>query len=47
MNILDANELGNKIKNLRKNKGLSQENLAHYLNVSVPTISRIENGEQI
>ena len=47
MNILDANELGNKIKNLRKNKGFSQENLAHYLNVSVPTISRIENGEQI
>ena len=36
MNILDANELGNKIKNLRKNEGLSQENLAHYLNVSVP-----------
>ena len=36
--------LAEKIKLIRKAKGLSLENLAHATNVSVPTMSRIENG---
>ena len=37
--------VGKKIKKLRKEKGLSQEQVADYLHVSQSTYARIENGE--
>jgi len=36
--------VGAKIKYLRKEKGLSQEQVAEYLHVSQSTYARIENG---
>lgn len=36
--------LGEKIRNLRKAKNMSQENLAHYLGVSFQAVSKWENG---
>ena len=38
-------ELGNQLVNLRKTKGLSQEELAHQLGVTRQTISKWELGE--
>jgi transcriptional regulator with XRE-family HTH domain len=38
-------ELGRKISELRKSKGLTQEELVEKCNISVRTIQRIENGE--
>ncbi len=37
--------VGNKLKTLRKQKGLSQEEVADYLHISQPTYARIEKGE--
>ncbi|PHS68092.1 MAG: transcriptional regulator [Flavobacterium sp.] len=37
--------VGNKIKELRKSKRLSQEEVADFLNVSQSTYARIEKGE--
>lgn len=39
------NELGNKIRELRKKKGLSQEELAELAGINLRTIQRIENNE--
>ena len=39
------NEIGNKIKEARKRKGLSQEELAEASHVNLRTIQRIENNE--
>ncbi|WP_433832079.1 DUF4870 domain-containing protein [Flavobacterium anhuiense] len=39
------NEIGKKIKEVRKKKGLSQEELAEYSKVNLRTIQRIENDE--
>lgn len=39
------NEIGSKIKELRKKKGLSQEDLAESSKVNLRTIQRIENDE--
>ena len=39
------NEIGKKIKEVRKRKGLSQEELAEYSKVNLRTIQRIENNE--
>ncbi|MFL1012274.1 DUF4870 domain-containing protein [Flavisericum labens] len=39
------NKIGNKIKTLRKTKGLSQEELAEVAKVNLRTIQRIENNE--
>lgn len=36
--------IGKQIKALRKNKGVSQEEVANYLNISQSAYSRIENG---
>jgi transcriptional regulator with XRE-family HTH domain len=40
-------ELGRKIAELRKSKGLTQEELVERCNLSVRTLQRIENGEVI
>lgn len=39
------NEIGKKIKDIRKKKGLSQEELAESAKVNLRTIQRIENNE--
>ncbi|WNH11717.1 helix-turn-helix domain-containing protein [Thalassobellus suaedae] len=39
------NDIGNKIKEVRKRKGLSQEELAEAAKVNLRTIQRIENNE--
>ncbi len=41
---MDMKKIGFFLKSLRKEKGLVQEKLAEYLNVSVRTISRWETG---
>ncbi len=38
-------ELGKKISELRKDKGLTQEELVDKCNISVRTLQRIESGE--
>lgn len=37
-------ELGRTIKDLRQQKGISQENLAKQANISRATLSKLENG---
>ena len=37
--------IGNKLKNLRKQKGWSQEQVADYLSLSQSAYARMENGE--
>lgn len=44
---MDKENLGAKIKTLRKRKGFSQEQLADDATLSLRTIQRIENGETI
>jgi len=41
LNLLD---LGNNIKKLRKEKNITQENLAKMANISRTTLSKLENG---
>ena len=41
MNLL---ELGNRVKTLRKERGLTQEMLAKKANISRATLSKLENG---
>ena len=41
---IDYEELGKKIKNLRIEKGLTQENLAEYVGCNTSHISNIENS---
>ena len=43
--MLNNNEFGAKIADLRKEKGLTQAQLADLLNISNKTISRWETGE--
>ena len=45
MTKFDKKEFGNNIKKARKDKGLSQENLADILCVTRSAITRYENGE--
>lgn len=42
---MDAKELGIKIQELRKQKGMTQEDLAEKTGLSIRTIQRIESGE--
>lgn len=37
--------LGNKIKQIRKNKNLTQEELSELINIEVPSLSNIERGK--
>ena len=39
-------DYGSRIRNLRKKRGLTQEQLAEKMNVSTPYIAKIENGKQ-
>lgn len=39
-------DYGSRIRNLRKIRGLTQEQLAEKMNVSTPYIAKIENGKQ-
>ena len=41
------NEIGRKLKQLRREKGLSQEKLAEYVNMSREHISCIERGKNL
>jgi transcriptional regulator with XRE-family HTH domain len=41
---LDLKDLGQKIKELRKSKNISQAQLQEYSNITKRTISKIENG---
>ncbi len=43
--MMEQPELGKKIAALRKNKGLTQEDLVEKCNLSVRTLQRIESGE--
>ena len=47
MSDFNSKEFGNKLRELRKSKGLSQDNLANKLNISRTTIGRFEIGEMI
>ena len=47
MSDFNSKEFGNKLRELRKSKGLSQDNLANKLNISRTTIGRFESGEMI
>lgn len=40
-------EIGRRVQWHRKNNGYTQEKLAEIVDVSTPTISRLENGEQM
>lgn len=41
---MNLEELSNKIKELRKEKNLTQEQLEEYSNITKKTISKMENG---
>ncbi len=47
MSDFNSKEFGNKLRELRKSKGLSQDNLMNKLNISRTTIGRFESGEMI
>ena len=42
----NRDDYGSRIRSLRKNRGLTQEQLAEKMNVSTPYIAKIENGKQ-
>lgn len=42
----DLKEMGKRIQNLRKEKGLTQEQLAEKLNVSTSNLGKLERGLQ-
>lgn len=44
---MDQVKIGNFLKKLRKEKGITQERLAEILNVSGRTVSRWENGNNM
>jgi len=44
MSGFDMHEVGNIIKSLRKQKGLTQADLAEHVNIDIATLSKIENG---
>jgi transcriptional regulator with XRE-family HTH domain len=42
---MNLSEIGKTIKTLRKEKNLTQDELAKMANISRPTLSKLENGE--
>lgn len=42
--MIDYVSIGKRIKKNRRNRGITQEVLAERVNISIPHISRIENG---
>lgn len=46
MGIMDASELGKRIRAARAYAGLSQDELAELIQISQPTLARIEKGER-
>ncbi len=46
MTLEERKELGNRLKQSRKEKGLSQEELANLINLKVGTISKYEQGDR-
>ena len=46
MNKIIYKEISQKVKKLRKQKGISQQELAKLLRVSRPTVSQVESGER-
>lgn len=42
--MIDYPSIGKRIQKLRRTRGITQETLAEKVNVSIPHISRIENG---
>lgn len=44
---MDAKLVGERIKNLRQEKKMSQQELADAINVACSTVSMYENGERI
>lgn len=46
INLLESLHIGDVISALRKEKGLSQEQLAELIEISQPQLSAIENGRQ-
>ena len=45
--MIDQNELGNRLRQLRQRRGVSQKQLAKELKVTQSVMSRLENGEEI
>ncbi|WP_294468513.1 helix-turn-helix transcriptional regulator [uncultured Anaerofustis sp.] len=43
---IDYRKLGKRLKQQRKEQGLTQEKLAEYVNLSVSHLSHIENGNE-
>ncbi len=43
---MTAREIGEKIKTLRKDKGITRQNLADYLEISYSALSNYENGNR-
>ena len=44
---IDAREIGQRIKALRKERGFTQEEFAEAINMTVSTISKIEVGNRV
>ena len=44
---MDARLLGERLRMIRKHLGISQQQLAKATNLTQPTISRLENGEEV
>ena len=46
MTLEERKELGNRLKQARKEKGLSQEELANLIGLKVGTVSKYEQGDR-
>ena len=45
--FMDAKKLGERLRMIRKHLGINQQELAKATNLTQPTISRLENGEEV
>lgn len=44
---MDSKKLGERLRMIRKHLGINQQELAKATNLTQPTISRLENGEEV